>query len=114
MPTSHTGGVWEAAIDPDDDIGQNIPIEANGAPIAEVLGSDNFPCLDPDEDDFEAIHAEAAATARLIATDGLFLAEEILQALGHRNGREVSDVTRQEMEPIRKLAAALVAKGKGE
>jgi hypothetical protein len=58
---------WEAVIDPDDDPDNDITIQVQGAPIANVLGAMNFPCLDAEHDDFDAIRKENEAVARLIA-----------------------------------------------
>lgn len=46
------------------------------------------------------------ANARLIAASpiGFELAREILRACDHSTGREISAVTRKEIEPLRKLA----------
>lgn len=58
---------------------------------------------------------DAGANARLISASplGYDLASEILLALDPRSGREVSDVTRREMEPICRLAAEFMAKVEG-
>ena len=57
-----------------------------------------------------------AANARLIAAapDGYNLAVEILRALDARTGYQCSDVTRREMEPLRRHAAEFLAKVYGK
>lgn len=59
---------------------------------------------------------ENAANARLIAASpiGYELASEILRACGPGTGRQISDVTRQEIEPLRKLAEKFMAVATGK
>lgn len=72
----HTPGPWK--LDEDDGMIHAV----GGAAIAHVYGPDEFPCLDPEEDDIEAIRAEQEANARLIAA-----VPRLLELLKRRNER---------------------------
>lgn len=56
------------------------------------------------------------ANARLIAAApiGYELSNEILRACDRGTGRQISDGTRQEIEPLRKLAEQFMAAARGE
>lgn len=87
---TYTRGEWE--VNPDFEPGDDISIEVQGAPIATVLGTDSFPCLDEDDHDIPAIQAENAATARLIAAapDLLAACETALRVLRRCIGGDVN------------------------
>jgi hypothetical protein len=56
---------------------------------------------------------EAYQNLILAAPRGLELAEEILRTCDPTTGRILSDITRREIEPIRKLAEAFLVQVKG-
>lgn len=104
---NHTQGPWRLCFDHPDlsyrnDIGYIRASSGMHAEqcceIATIYSCDHLP--------------EQAANARLIAVapEGYELAVEILRAFDETTGRIMSDVTREEMEPIRKLAEALLNK----
>lgn len=57
-------------------------ITASGAVIAQVYSAEDFPCLDPDEHDIEAVSAEFHAVGQLIAMAPTLLAH-IKEAVEH-------------------------------
>ena len=78
----HTPGPWVVVFDAD---GGDHEVQCADAPIALVLGVDNFPCVD--REDFEHcgyIDRVQRADARLIvaAPDLLAACEEVLASLG--------------------------------
>jgi hypothetical protein len=70
--TKHAPAPW--ALDEDEDLSgmSSIEIFHEGAPIASVYGSDEFPCTDSDTED--EVAAQVIATARLIAASPDLLA----------------------------------------
>lgn len=102
-----TKGPWEHDIEVSpSDSGSRITISVDGAPIAEVLNSDDFPCLDENEDAarVEAVQLQAAADADFVAharTDIPALLDLVEQQRYHRlmkEGRYMSGRTVEELE----------------
>ena len=112
----HTLG--EYRVDEDFEPGENITIEAwaghSAVLIAVVYGTDEFPCLDEDETDFDAIQAENLATARLFAAapEGFALAEAV-RGLISRSGELNTRTSEHSLKDLRLFADAFVAKATG-
>lgn len=119
----HVAGPWEIDAEREAGSGENYTIVASGAPIADVLGTSNFSCLEEDEHDRH--DAEIQATARLIAAapdlyavndEAIAFYEGTIHALSDGVGNERKDLNLNQREALRiareKLVRAKAARAK--
>lgn len=107
----HTRGPWTAEIDPDRDVGAvGIEITVQGAPIASVYGSDNFPCFDDESEGWEDFPDEQEANARLMAAaPDLFAACVELATAPNEPNKEAFDLR---VKSAIRMAKAAIAKAR--
>ncbi len=105
---THTPAPWQAC--PDDNGRESTEIRARGSLIANVYGSEDFPCLTDEESD--ALPEEMLANARLIAAAPDLL--EVVRMAKSVAEMELGEGSAPDFGPRELLEAAHAALAKAE
>jgi len=107
MSTKHTPRPWIYSVE-DETIEREAP---GGPPIAAVFGVDDYPCLDPDDHDIEAVRQECIANGRVLAAAPDLL--EACEAALNADRPSMGDSTHLSPK-VSEILVAAVTKAKGE